>query len=243
MKEVENQGRELGFLGHMEELRSRIIKALLWLMVGIAISAFYVNDLINYIVLEPATSEGLKIQNLKPFGQAFLYFKVAILGGFVISFPMMLNQVWKFIEPGLYKNEKKWARRITIFTSICFLIGIAFAYYVMLPSMMNFAAHFGTDQIENQIDVSEYMSFFIMIILASGLLFELPMITYVLSKLGFVTPTFLRKYRRHAIVLILILAAVITPTPDPITQLIFAAPLFVLYEISIFVSKFSNSEK
>lgn len=243
MTETENQGRELGFLGHMEELRSRIIKALLWLMVGIAVSAFFVDDLISFVVLEPATSEGLKIQNLKPFGQAFLYFKVAILGGFVISFPMILNQLWKFVEPGLYKKEKKWARRITVFTSFCFLVGIAFAYYVMLPSMMNFAANFGSEQIENQIDVSEYMSFFIMIILASGLLFELPMITYVLSKLGLVTPTFLRKYRRHAIIVVLIVAAVITPTPDPITQMIFAAPLFVLYELSIFVSKFSYSEK
>ncbi len=243
MKEKEEQGRELGFLGHMEELRSRIIKALLWLIVGVSIAAFFANDLINYIVLDPATSQGLKIQNLKPFGQAFLYFKVVIMGGFVLSFPMMLNQFWKFIEPGLYNKEKKWARRITVFTSVCFLVGIAFAYYVMLPSMMNFAAHFGSDQIENQIDVSEYMSFFIMIILASGLLFELPMITYVLSKLGFVTPAFLRKYRRHAIVIVLILAAVITPTPDPVTQMIFAAPLFVLYEISIFVSKFSYKEK
>ncbi len=243
MKEKEEQGRELGFLGHMEELRSRIIKALLWLIVGVSIAAFFANDLINYIVLDPATSQGLKIQNLKPFGQAFLYFKVVIMGGFVLSFPMMLNQFWKFIEPGLYNKEKKWAMRITVFTSVCFLVGIAFAYYVMLPSMMNFAAHFGSDQIENQIDVSEYMSFFIMIILASGLLFELPMITYVLSKLGFVTPAFLRKYRRHAIVIVLILAAVITPTPDPVTQMIFAAPLFVLYEISIFVSKFSYKEK
>ncbi len=243
MKEAENTGRELGFLGHMEELRSRIIKSLIWLIVGIAISAFFVNDLIDFVVLDPATSEGLKIQNLKPFGQAFLYFKVAILGGFILAFPMILNQIWKFIEPGLYKKEKQWARRITIFTSFCFLVGIAFAYYVMLPSMMNFAANFGTDKIENQIDVSEYMSFFIMMILASGLLFELPMITYVLSKLGFVTPEFLRKYRRHAIIVVLILAAVVTPTPDPITQLIFAAPLFVLYEISIFVSKFSYTKK
>jgi len=113
---------------------------------------------------------------------------------------------------------------------------VAFSYFVMIPSMLAFAASFGTDQIKNIIDINEYFSFITMILLASGIVFEMPMVSYVLSRVGILTPKFLRKYRRHSIVLILIIAAVITPTPDPISQLIFAAPLFVLYELSIFIS-------
>ena len=239
----EEKETEMGFFDHLEELRKRIILGLLGLIVGCVISAYFINDIMKYVLLMPANKVGLVLQNLKPFGQPFLYFKLIMVMGIIIAFPFMLYQLWKFIAPGLYTKEKRWAGSITVMTSLCFLSGVGFSYFVMIPSMLNFAASFGSDQIKNNIDINEYFSFISMILLASGLVFEMPMVSFVLSKFGILTPTFLRKYRRHSAVVILIIAAVLTPTPDPISQLIFAAPLFVLYEISIIVSKLSYKKR
>ena len=231
---------EMGFFDHLEELRKRIIWAVVGIVLGCVVSAVFINQIIEYVLLRPAVISHLNLQNLKPFGQPFLYFKVIFIGGFVIAFPFLIYQIWKFIEPGLYLKERKWARSITFFTTLCFLTGVAFAYFIMIPFMLNFASTFGSDKIKNMIDINEYFSFMIMMMLASGLIFEMPMISYVLTKAGLVTPKFLRKYRRHAIIILLAVAAVITPTPDPINQLIFFSPLFVLYELSILVSKIAT---
>lgn len=238
--EVEN---EMGFLDHLGELRKRILWGLVGLLVGCGITAFFINELIDLILLNPIIKSKLELQNLKPFGQPILFFKVVVVGGIIISFPWLLYQFWKFVAPGLYDKEKSWVRSITFFTSLCFLIGVGFAYFLMIPSMLKFAASFGSDQIKNIIDINEYFSFLTTLILAAGLLFELPMVTYILSRVGLLTPEFMKKYRRHSIVVILILAAILTPTPDPVSQLIFAAPLFVLYEISILISKFARKKK
>lgn len=235
--------KEMGFLDHLSELRNRIIWSFIVLIIGCIISGIFIQQIMDLILLKPASASGLKLQNLRPFGQPMLYFKILFIAGFIISFPFMLYQLWLFIAPGLYIKERKWARQITFFTTLCFLSGVAFSYFVMVPSMLNFAASFGSHNITNNIDVNEYLSFVSMIILAAGLLFEMPMVVYVLSRFGIMTPQFMRKYRRHSIVVILILAAVITPTPDPVSQLIFAAPLFILYELSIFISKMAVKKK
>ncbi len=230
------QTTEQGFFDHLEELRSRLFKAVLAVVVGCAIAGYFVNDIMNLILLKPAIDNHLKLQNLRPFGQPFLYFKVVLVSGVVIAFPFILHQIWNFIAPGLYDNERSWARRITSFTTLCFMAGISFAYFVMLPGMLKFSVSFGTAAIENIIDVNEYFGFIMMTILGAGLIFELPMITFVLSSIGLVTPKLMKTYHRHAIVVILIIAAVLTPSPDPVNQLIFAAPLYVLYLISIGIS-------
>ena len=243
-EENENSGEEetegigeMGFLDHLEDLRKRIIYAVLSILLGCIIAGIFINVLMEYILLEPASKAGLSLQNLKPFGLPFLYFKVIFVVGIIIGFPLVLYQLWKFIEPGLYDTEKKWASKITVFTSLCFLGGVFFAYFVMLPSMLDFAASFGTKDIKNDIDVNQYFSFITMVMLAAGLLFEMPVVSFILSRVGIITPQLMRKYWKHAIIGILILAAVLTPTPDPISQMIFAAPLFILYEISIIVSR------
>jgi sec-independent protein translocase protein TatC len=235
-QKVEDSG-DMSFLGHLEELRKRIVYSLISVIVFSIIAGIFIDQIMEYVLLTPATSVGLKLQNLKPFGQPFLYFKVIFVCGFIGAFPFFLFQLWKFISPGLYDNEKKWVRSITFFTSLCFFSGIAFAYFVMLPSMLGFASSFGSDDIANIIDINEFFSFISLIVLAAGILFELPMIAWVLARIGIMTPEFMRKYRRHAIVVILILAAILTPTPDPISQMIFATPLFFLYELSIFIAK------
>lgn len=237
----ENDG-ELNFLDHLGELRKRLIYAVLGILVGSIISGIFIEELLQFILLKPASGANLSLQNLKPFGLPFLYIKIILLTGIIISFPFTLYQIWKFVAPGLYENEKGWARKITYYTSICFLGGIFFAYYVMLPSMLKFAASFGSEFIRNDIDVTNYFSFITMIILAAGILFEMPVVSYILTKAGMVTPKLLRKYWRHAIIGILVLAAVLTPTPDPVSQMIFASPLFILYEISILVSRFAQKK-
>ncbi len=234
--------KEMGFFDHLEEFRNRLIWASLSIVGGCIVSAVFIQDIISIVLLRPAVIYGLKLQNLKPFGQPMLYFKIILIVGIIVAFPFILYQLWRFIAPGLYIKERRWARHITFYTTLCFMSGVAFSYFVMIPSMLKFAASFGSKDIVNNIDVNEYLSFISMIVLAAGLLFEMPMVVFVLSRFGMLTPGFLRKYRRHSIIVILILAAVITPTPDPVSQLIFASPLFVLYEISILISKFAANK-
>lgn len=233
----------MSFLDHIDELRRRIIYSLIGIVVGCSLVGLKLNFVVEEILLRPAQQTGIKLQNLQPFGQPFLYFKVLIIGGIIISMPFILYQLWKFIAPGLYPNERKWARMITFWTSICFFAGSTFAYFVMIPFMLNFSAYFGTKEIENRFDVNHYFGFVTMMILASGIIFEMPMLSYVFSRFGLVTSKLMRKYRRHSIIVILIISAVLTPTPDPINQLIFASPLFILFEISIIVAKLVERKK
>ena len=235
----EEQHSEMGFFDHLEELRKRLLWAAVGIVAGCMVSGFFIDTLMNEILLKPALFYNLKLQNLRPFGQPFLYFKLVFVIGIILSFPLTLYQLWLFVAPGLYEHEQSWARRITFFTSLCFIAGVAFAYFVMIPGMLSFTSNFGTKAIENNLDINEYFGFMTTTLLAAGLIFELPMITYVLTKVGMVTPRLMRTYRRHAIVVILIIAAVLTPSPDPVNQLIFAIPLWILYEISILISQFA----
>ena len=239
----ENQSEDIGFFSHIEELRKRIVFALIGVIIGCIISGIFIDDLMNLILLGPATAAKITLQNLRPFGIPFLYFKVIFIVGFIISFPFILYQLWKFIEPGLYRTEKKWARKITFFTSICFFFGVAFAYFFMIPTMLNFAASFGSDKIQNNIDVNEYFGFITMMMLAAGLIFEMPMLSYILAKFEIITSKTLTKYWRHSIIAIFVIAAVVTPTPDPINQMLFAIPLLFLYMISIWVAKLSEKKE
>lgn len=234
--------KEMTFLEHLEELRWRIIYTLLGVVIGAIICGVFIDFLIEKILLLPAVKSRTKLQNLKPFGQIFLYFEVALICGFIISIPNFFLQLWKFISPALRKHEKKYISSIVVFTSFCFLSGVAFSYFIMLPTVLNFAVNFGTDLVKNEFSIEEYMSIIISTMLTAGLVFELPMVSFFLSKLGILKPQLMRKYRRHSIVVILILAAILTPGTDPISQVILAVPLFILYEISILVSKFSQKK-
>ena len=193
-------------------------------------------------LLSPAknTTPPLELINLKPYGQLVLYMEVIIVCGIILSIPNIFYQLWKFIEPGLLPSERKYISSIVIFSSICFLGGISFAYFVMLPTALRFFAAFGTQAITNNIAVDEYFGFVISVMLAAGVVFELPMISFFLSKLGILTPKFMRRYRKHAIVIILLLAGILTPSPDVTSQLLLGIPLLILYEVSIIISKFSQ---
>jgi sec-independent protein translocase protein TatC len=243
---------EMPFLEHLEELRWRIIKTLAGIVIGGILCWVYIDQIVDYVLLHPVrvvneaaiTEEArINLQNLKPFGLLFLYMEVAFVGGIIISLPNILYQFWAFIAPGLFPRERRHIRWIVFFTSFCFLAGVAFAYYIMLPSALTFFAGLSTGGIRNNIAINEYMSFIMSVMLGAGAVFELPMASWFLSRLGLLTPAFMRHYRRHAIVAILILSAALTPGTDPVSQILLAIPLVVLYEISIGISAIAQRKR
>lgn len=245
-EDLENVGveleKEMTFLEHLEELRWRIIYSIIGIVVGTIIAWIFIDFLVDVVLLKPAKDSGAILQNLRPFGQLFLYMQIAIMVGMIISIPNIFYQFWQFISPALRSKEKKYIFWIVVFSSVCFLGGIAFAYFAMLPLTLKFAAEFGSEMIKNEFAIDEYMSIIISVMLAAGFVFELPMISFFLSKLGILKPAIMRKFRRHSIVVIMILAAFLTPGADPVSQLVLAVPLVVLYEISIFISKISQKK-
>ncbi len=243
--EPTDSGKEMSFFEHLEELRWRIIKAGIGIILGMIICWIFIDFLINSVLLRPVVNlnahlspgqQPIHLQNLKPFGQLFLYMQVAIIGGIILSVPNILYQLWAFIAPGLMPKERKYVKWIVFFSSFCFLFGVVFSYFVMLPAAFTFFAGFGSTDIQNNIAINEYMDFVVSVMLAAGVVFELPMVSWFLSKLGILTPAFMRKYRRHSIVVIFILAAALTPGTDPVSQVLLAVPLLLLYEASILVS-------
>jgi sec-independent protein translocase protein TatC len=236
---------EMGFLDHLEELRWRIIKMLVSVVLCGIVIAFFSDWLVNEVILAPAkhVQPPLRIINVTPYGQVLFYLEVIIVGGLILSVPLILYQLWKFIEPGLLPKERQYVSSIVGFTSLCFFSGVAFAYFIILPQALGFFAVFGSSMIENMIDVKQYRSFVLSLVLASGLVFELPMISYFLARFGVVTSSFMRKYRRHAIVVILILAGILTPGPDVTSQVCLGLPLILLYEISILIARFAEKKR
>lgn len=228
------------FLDHLEELRWSIIKALIGLVVATAFCGYYAEFIVKDLLLKPLTEVGLKSQVLSPYGIILLYMQTVIIGGMIISMPSTLFFLWKFVAPGLLRKERRYVSRIVFFTSLCFFAGVGFAYFILLPTALAFFSAFGTDTIDLNVAIDQYVTFVLMMLLGAGLVFELPMAAYFLSKMGMLTPAFMRRYRKHAIVAILIIAAIITPTPDIVTQVLLAAPLMLLYELSIFISYVSQ---
>ncbi len=238
------ENSDMGFLDHLEELRWRLIKALIGIIVGAVLTGIFIDWIMNNVLFAPATktTPPLSIINLRPYGQFLIYMEVIFIGGAVISVPNIVYQIWKFIEPALKPNERRYVTAVVMFTSVCFLGGVVFSYYLMLPAALGFFANFGSTIIENKISADEYMSFVLSMVLAAGIVFELPMLSFFLSKIGILKPEFMRKYRKHAIVAILLLAAIVTPGPDITSQLMLGIPLLLLYEISILICKYSQKK-
>lgn len=245
MGEEEDLGGEMGFFDHLEELRTRLIRSLIAVILTSILCAFFLNDLMDVVLLGPAArvKPPLKLQNFEPMGQITLALQVVMISGLILAIPFILWQFWQFVRPGLYAKEKKLTWVIAGATILCFMVGVLFAYFVLLPASLQFANSMTFSGIENRFAISSYFSMVLGLILACGAIFELPMLSYALARFGILTSAFMRKYRRHAAVVILIIAAVVTPTPDPINQLMLAVPLYALYEISILVSKLASRHR
>ncbi len=227
---------EMGFLDHLEEFRWRIIKSLVAVLVGSIISFIFIDTIMDILVAPTLKiSDQFTLQVLKVQGMFMVKWGLAFVGGFILGLPIITYQLWKFAAPGLYGTEIRFILPIIIFTYIAFLCGILFAYFVLIPFSLNFFTSMGYGDVQNNISINYYFSFITWLMLGAGIIFEMPIVSFILTGVGILTPKFLRTYRRHAIVGIMILSAFITP-PDPISMLIMTFPLMILYEISILVS-------
>ncbi len=257
-----NDKAEMSFFDHLEDLRWHIVRSVLAIVAFSIFGFLYTQEILDNVIFGPTnatfpsyralcsighffglgdalciTPEKVTFLNYKMVGQIMLQFKLAFIIGFVCAFPYIFWEFWRFVKPALKEKELKGARGVIFWVSLQFFMGIFFAYFLMLPFTINFLASYKvTDKAVNQFFIDDYFDLVSQIVLGMGLLFELPVLVFFLTKFGLITPKFLRSYRRHAIVVILVLAAVITP-PDIVDQLIVFTPLYLLYEISIFISK------
>jgi sec-independent protein translocase protein TatC len=261
---------EMSFLEHLEVLRWHLVRAVSSVFI-FGIGAFIAKsfifdtvllgpkkpDFLTYRLLCQASEKfGLsdllcigeipfELINISMAGQFTTHIVVSIIAGFIVSFPYIVYEFWRFIKPGLYKTERQYATGMVFYTSFLFVTGVLFGYFIIAPLSVNFLGSYRVSELViNQIDLNSYFSTIATLVLASGMVFELPVFIYFLTKVGVVTPESLRQYRRHAVVGVLILAAIITP-PDVSSQVLVFFPLMLLYEISIWVSAFvlRNDEK
>jgi len=259
--------KEMSFLEHLEELRWHIVRSIVAILIG-AIVLFLVHKwFFDTILMAPTEADFYSYQALcrfsnflgmgdsfcmvpppfeviaVGFGETFITaVKVSIFGGFIIAFPYLLYEAWKFIKPGLYKEEQTAARGFVFVCSTLFLMGVLFGYFVIAPFAVKFLTGFNLPGVINKPTLSSYISYMIMFTAPAGLTFELPVIVYFLAKVGLVTAESMKKYRRHAVVAILIGASIITP-PDVVTQFLIGVPLYVLYEIKRMLVKKYNPRK
>ena len=231
------------FLDHLEELRWRLVKSLGSVLLGAVITFFFIDQLIAFLIRPTQDlASPMDLQVLKVQGMFMIKWGIAMIGGIVLSIPVLTYQLWKFIAPGLYLNEKKYAAPLIIFTYISFLIGLIFAYTVIIPFSLDFFTSVGMSGIQNNFSINYYFNFITWLMIGSGFIFELPVLVFILSIIGLLTPAFMSHSRRHASVVILVLSAFITP-PDPVSLVLMAIPLMLLYEFSIGVSWLVNRKK
>ena len=251
---------QMSFLDHLEELRWLLVRSSIGILI-MASATFFVSDYIfDDIIFGPVHPdfvtyrlfcevsqffgvEGLcveefpfVIQNTDMEGQISMLIWTCITAGFILAFPYILYLIWSFVSPALYSKEKKNAKAFIFVSSILFFLGVLFGYFIIVPLSVNFFATFTvSDVIKNEFNLSSYIGMIKTSVLATGLLFELPIVIYFLARLGLVTAEFLRKYRKYAIVIILLVAAIVTP-PDVISQIIVSIPILLIYEVSIFIA-------
>jgi sec-independent protein translocase protein TatC len=258
---MSSQDKEMSFLDHLEIFRWHLIRSAIAVLF-FAIIAFIFKDIVfdvillgpkdpnfptykalcaisQYLGLEDALclkESPFTLMNITMSGQFSTHVTTSIFAGFIVAFPYVFWEFWRFIRPALHVNESTMARGIVFFSSVLFLLGVLFGYYVIAPLSVNFLGSYQVSStVANQITLSSFISTVTTVSFANGIIFELPILVYFLTKIGLLTPEFMRVYRKHAIVVILILAAVITP-PDVTSQILVSLPLIVLYEISIKIS-------
>ena len=225
----------MSFLDHLEELRKRIIYSLYGLIAGCVISFWFAVELTHYLE-RYLTRFGGKLIYTELTGGFMFYFKVGGLAGLLLATPVILYQMWLFIAPGLYQREKRVVFPFVASATTLFALGVAFAHFVAVPSMLQFFASFSNEWVDMRPNISDAFDFYVKMVLAFGITFQLPILVFFLARFGIVTAGFLWKHFRYAILIIFIVAAIATPTPDPVNQTIFAAPMILLYLLSVLVA-------
>jgi sec-independent protein translocase protein TatC len=252
--------KEMSFLEHLEELRWHIIRSILAIVFFMILAFIFKNFIFNHIILAPKNpafftnrilceigerwntmalcinTKPLNLINIKMSGQLTTHITVAMVTGLILAFPVILWEFWQFFKPALRENEARYAKGAVFAASLLFFTGVLFGFFMLAPLSIHFLSSYEiSSDVVNQINVRSYIGTLTSICLATGLVFELPIVAFFLTKIGVITPTFMRKYRKHAIVVIFILAAIITP-PDVFSQTLVAIPLLILYEVSILIS-------
>ncbi len=236
---------KMSLTGHLVELRKRLTRSLIALGIGFA-GCYYYKDFIFDVVTRPLTQVMPKNSYLIYIGLTeafFTYMKVAFFASLIITSPFILYQIWKFIAPGLLPKEKKYVVPFVLSSSFLFIAGVFFGYFIALPPAFKFFVSFNNQYLQAMLSFKDYLSLFVTFLLGFGLSFELPIFIFFLTKLGIVNPKMLSKQRRYAVLLIFVIAAILTPSPDALSQILMAIPLMFLYEISIFISKFAEKKK
>jgi sec-independent protein translocase protein TatC len=244
MTEPQKEDR-MPLTSHLEELRKRLVRILI--AVGIAfLGCFAFKEEIFRIVAQPLISVLPPGSHMVYTGLPeafFTYIKVSLYAGIFVASPVVLYQVWKFISPGLFPKEKKFVAPFVITSTMLFIGGVCFGYFLVLPSAYKFFLEFTTDFLKPMLSMREYLTLTLKLLLAFGIIFEIPVFLFFMTKIGLVTPRKLAKTRRYAIVICFIVAAIITPTPDAFTQCMMAIPMVILYEVGILVSKLAVRKK
>jgi sec-independent protein translocase protein TatC len=260
LDQEQNDEKEMSFLDHLEELRWHLIRSLAAAVVFTIIAFVSARWVFENIVFAPArpnfptfkvlckigeainneslciTDIPFKVQSRNMTGQFTMHIMASFIIGIMVAFPYICWEIWRFVKPGLQIKERKYSRGAVGAVSVLFFFGVMFGYYIIAPWMVYFLANYSiSDMVINEFDITSYVSTVVMLVFGSGLLFQLPVVIYFLTKVGIVTPEFLRKYRKHSIVVILIVAAIVTP-PDPLSQMLIFIPLYLLFEISILIS-------
>ena len=258
-----SEGKEMSFWGHIGELRGHLIRSIIAIIVGAIVVGLNVNWIMDHIFFGPTRNDFLTfrvvnhfsreligensitlpehfaVQQKKLFQQFNVMMSVSIFGGIVAAFPYIIWELWRFISPALHPNERKNSVFLINFVWILFVVGILCGYFLILPFAINFGLLFTiSDSITQLFDLSDYTTLFMQVVLGMGLVFLFPVIVYFLTSIGILTPNFMRTYRRHAIVLIMVVAAIITPA-DALSMLMAAFPLLLLYEFSIMISAYT----
>lgn len=259
-EQEENHKHEMTFMDHLEELRWVLIRCVVAISLGTLVCFFGYKYVFDDILISPKTpdfftnrlmchlakildspsfcinSKSFQLINIDIAGQFNTHILVSVYAGLILSFPYIIYQLWKFISPALYEEERKKARGAVLVISFLFIVGVLFGYYFITPFSINFLGNYNvSNQVVNQINLTSYISLVSSLSLVSGLVFELPILVYFLTKFNILTPAFLKKYRKHAFIVILIIAAIISP-PDVLSMTLIAIPLWLLFEISIYVS-------
>lgn len=259
-KKGNKEEKEMSFLEHLEELRWHIIRSVLAILVFMIIAFIFKSFIFENIILAPKNpafftnrilchlgellnttalcinTKPLSLINIKMSGQLTTHIAVAMVAGLILAFPVILWEFWQFFKPALRSNEAKYAKGAVTAASLLFFTGVLFGFYMLAPLSLHFLSSYEiSPEVTNQINIRSYIGTLTSICLATGLVFELPIIAFFLTKIGVITPAFMRRYRKHAIVVIFIIAAIITP-PDVFSQTLVAIPLLILYEVSILIS-------
>lgn len=255
-----NTDGEMSFLQHLEELRWHIIRALVAVVAGAILAFMFKNFIFDNIILAPNNPDfvtnrllcrladavnapvlcinqnPIELISIKMSGQFTTHINISLVAGLILAFPYVFWEFWSFFRPALYEKESRYARGAVTMASLLFVMGILFGYFVITPLSINFLGSYRvSDIVNNQINITSYIGSVTSVALSAGITFELPIVIFFLARIGVVTPEFMRKYRKHAIVIVLVIAAVITP-PDVFSLILVSIPLLLLYEVSIFIA-------